>query len=258
MSQTILRALASILAVVFLAACATTAPPPDQRHPDDPWEPFNRNMYTFNRTLDKAIMRPIARGYTTVVPDPIERRVTNIFRNLASLPRIANLLLQGRPGDSARMLERFFVNSVFGLAGMFDVATKADIPNHNADFGQTLAVWGWDNSRYLMLPLLGPSTVRDGLGSGVDRFGDVLWREVIDGRAYIVATEIVQTRSNLLPRERQLENAFDEYLFVRDAWLQNRKFRITGEAETLDYDSFLDEDDDWDDWEEPEPDEQEQ
>ncbi len=246
MNRTSIKIMASVLALILVAGCATNAAPPDQRHPDDPWEPFNRNMYTVNRTLDKAVVRPIARGYTTVVPDPIERRVSNIFDNLESLPVIVNLLLQGRPGDSGQMLKRFVFNSVFGVAGMFDVSTRAGLPDYDEDFGQTLAVWGWDSSRYLVLPLFGPSTVRDGLGRGVDRFGDVIWREAVDGRTYLVVTEVVQTRANFLPREQQLEDAFDEYLFVRDAWLQNRKFKITGESETPDYDSFLD-DEDWDD-----------
>ena len=243
-----LRGLSLLAATALLCACATTAPPPDQRHPQDPWEPYNRNMYAFNRAIDKAIFKPVATGYEYVVPDPIETGVTNFFTNLKSIPVIANLGLQGRPVDTITMIVRFTVNSVFGLGGILDVATRSGVPQYDEDFGQTLAVWGWDESRYFVIPLLGPSTLRDGLARPVDSFGDVLWREVIDGREYGIAVDLIQTRANLLPREERLEDAYDEYLFVRDAWLQNRQFKITGETQTPDYESFLEEDD-WDDYE---------
>ena len=244
------RTTATFLLALLLTACATTAPPPDQRDPTDPWEPYNRNMYKFNRTLDKAIIRPVATGYETVVPDPVETGITNFFDNLQSLPVMINLTLQGRPGDTARMLERFFLNTVFGLAGFFDVASKYDLPDYDEDLGQTLAVWGWEDSRYFMLPFLGPSTLRDGLARPADSYMDVIWRAAIDGREYGIAVDLIQTRANLLPREEQLKDAFDEYLFVRDAWLQNREFKITGERATPDYDSFL-EDEDWEEEQEP-------
>lgn len=236
------RVLIIALLTSLLAACATTAPPPDQRDPTDPWEPFNRNMYEFNRTLDKAIIRPVAVGYERVVPDPVETGVTNFFDNLRSLPTMINLTLQGRPGDTVKSLVRFTMNSVFGLAGFFDVATRSGVPNFDEDFGQTLAVWGWGDSRYLVLPLLGPSTLRDGLARPVDTYSDVLWRKAVEGRTYGIVVDLIQQRANALGREEQLRDAFDEYLFVRDAWLQNREFKITGERETPDYDSFLEDD----------------
>jgi len=229
---------------LLLTACATTAPPPGQRDPVDPWEPFNRNMYQFNRTLDTAIIRPVAVGYEQIVPDPVETGITNFFDNLETLPTVFNLVLQGRPADSVTTVFRFTMNSVFGLAGFFDVATRSGVPKYEEDLGQTLAVWGWADSRYLVLPFLGPSTLRDGLARPVDSYSDVLWREAVNGREYGIALDLIQMRANLLGREEQLEDAFDEYLFVRDAWLQNREFRITGESATPDYDSFL-EDDDW-------------
>jgi len=247
---TIPKKLLVLGAALLLGACATNAPPPDERHPRDPWEPYNRNMYTFNRTLDKAFFRPLATGYETVVPDPVETGVTNFFDNLESLKTIFNLILQGRPADSGRMVHRFLVNSVFGVAGIFDVATAGGLPEFEEDFGQTMAIWGWEDSRYFVIPLLGPSTLRDGLGQPVDSFTDILWREAISEYPWAIGIDLVQDRANLLPREDQLEDAFDEYLFVRDAWLQNREFKITGETETPDYDSFLDESD----WEDEQPD----
>ena len=239
-----IKTLTTSLLALLLTACATTAPPPDQRDPQDPWEPYNRNMYKFNRSLDKAIFRPVATGYEAVVPDPVETGVTNFFENLQSLPVMINLTLQGRPGDTVKMMVRFTMNSVFGLAGIFDVATRSGVPDYDEDLGQTLAVWGWADSRYFVLPFMGPSTLRDGLATPVDSYWDFLWREAIDGREYGIAVELIQTRANLLPREDDLKDAFDEYLFVRDAWLQNREFKITGESATPDYDAYLD-DEDW-------------
>ncbi len=240
------RALAIALLASLMAACATTAPPPDQRDPVDPWEPYNRNMYKFNRTLDKAVLRPVAKGYAAVVPDPVETGITNFFDNLLSLQTILNLLLQGRPAESVEMTVRFTMNSVFGIAGLFDVATPSGVPNYDEDFGQTLAIWGWEDSRYLMLPLLGPSTLRDGLAEFPDSYSNIVWRRAVNGREWGLAIGIIQRRANALPREKQLQEAYDEYLFIRDAWLQNREFKITGESATPDYESFL-EDDDWDD-----------
>lgn len=236
--------LATVAAALLLSACATNAPPPEERDPVDPWEPFNRSVYQFNRTLDKAVVRPVARGYTTVVPDPVETGVTNFFDNLLSLQVMINLALQGRPGDTARMFERFFLNTVFGLAGIFDVSTMSGLPDYEEDFGQTLAVWGWKDSRYLVLPLLGPSTLRDGLAEIPDSYSNIVWREALQGREWGLAIDLIQRRANALEREKQLEDAYDEYLFVRDAWLQNREFKITGESQTPDYESFLEDGED--------------
>lgn len=244
------RAMLAGLMIVLVSACATTAPPPDQRDPADPWEPFNRNMYAFNRTVDKAVLRPIARGYEAVMPDPAEQGVTNFLDNIQSIPVIWNLLLQGEPADAGRMFERFFVNTVFGVAGIFDIATRAGLPDYDEDFGQTLAVWGWKDSRYLVLPLLGPSTLRDSIGRPIEfggpipyaEYGSYFWSLVTDDYPWLIAADIVQRRANLLPLDAQLEDAFDEYLFVRDSWLQRRNFLITGESETPDYEAFLDED----------------
>lgn len=240
--NTIHRLILVLMMTLLVSACATTAPPPDQRDPADPWEPFNRNIYSFNRAVDKAILRPLARGYTAITPDPVERGIGNVFKNVQSVPVILNLLLQGEPADAGRMFERFFVNTVFGVAGIFDVATQAGLPDYDKDFGQTLAVWGWDDSRYLVLPLFGPSTVRDALGRPVDVVTSVPWNEASDGRQWLRGVNLIQARARLLPGESQLEAAFDEYLFVRDAWLQRRNFLITGESETPDYEAFLDED----------------
>ncbi len=223
----------------LLAACAAT--PATKPDPADPWEGYNRAMYGFNRALDKAVLRPVARGYDWITPEPVQRGVGNVFTNLHYPVVVLNLALQGRPADSGIALGRFAVNSTFGVVGIFDVATRWDIPAYAEDFGQTLAVWGWRDSRYLMLPLLGPSTLRDGPARGVDWMTDVAAAWVRDEVGYGPAVvEVIDTRAGLLDREADLEEAYDEYLFVRDAWLQHRHFLIdNGQSETPDYEEFL-------------------
>ena len=229
-----------LLVLPLLTACAGSRVA-EESHPRDPWEGYNRAMYSLNRTLDKAVLRPVARGYDWVLPGPVQDGVGNVFTNLHYPVVILNLALQGRPLDSGVALGRFVVNSTLGIAGVFDVATRLEIPEFDEDFGQTLAVWGWRDSRYLMLPLLGPSTLRDGPALGVDWATDVAWNWARDEAGYgLVAVEVVDTRAGLLDREDDLEEAYDEYLFVRDAWLQHRDFLIdNGESELPDYEDFL-------------------
>ena len=239
------RSLSLLALALLLSACATVpAPPPEQRTPADPWEPLNRQIYAFNRAADRAVLRPVARGYQTITPAPVRTGVTNFFDNLRSPVVILNLLLQGRPGESLAHFERFFVNSVYGIGGIFDLASRADLPDHDADLGMTFATWGWEDSRYLMLPFVGPSTLRDGIGF----YGDSFVNPVLDGvrkqGSYgVLALDIIQIRAGLLPLDERIEEAFDPYLFLRDGYLQRRDFEIHGEQTDLpDYDAFLDED----------------
>ncbi len=243
------RLLPLALTALLLSACATTSAPSSERHPDDPWEPFNRSVYAFNSAADKAVLRPVARGYDAITPQPVQRGVRNFFRNLRSPVIMVNLLLQGRPGDLEEEFQRFVTNTLYGIGGLFDVATAGGIDKHEADMGQTLAGWGWEDSRFLMLPLLGPSTVRDTWGRGADSFADVAWRRAYQEGAYgLLALRIIETRAALLPLDAQLEGAFDEYVLIRDGWLQRRNFLIrAGEVDVPDYDAWLD-DEDWEDW----------
>ena len=237
-----MKCLLQLLLAPLLVACAATGTPSAEPDPRDPWEGYNRAMYGFNRTLDKAVLRPVARGYDWITPDPVQRSVGNVFTNLHYPVVVLNLALQGRPADSVTAAGRFVVNSTAGVAGAFDVATKIGMPRFEEDFGQTLAVWGWRDSRYLMLPLLGPSTLRDGPARGVDWMTDVAAAWVRDEAGYgPTVVEVVDTRAGLLEREKDLEEAYDEYLFVRDAWLQRRHFLIdNGKSELPEYEDFLD------------------
>ncbi len=236
------KPLAALVLALLLGGCATTSSPPAERAPEDPWEPMNRQIFAFNQTADRAVLRPIARGYDAVTPDPVQTGITNFFDNLRSPVVILNLLLQGRGGESLAHFERFFVNSVYGVGGIFDLADHADMPDHDADLGMTFARWGWEDSRYLMLPFAGPSTLRDGLGFWGDSFVNPVLDAVRNEGSYgVLALDVVQIRANLLPLDEQIEQAFDPYLFVRDGYLQRRNFAIFGEDSALpDYDAFLD------------------
>lgn len=238
----------AVLATVLLAGCATTAaPPPDERHPQDPWEPYNRRVFAFNDALDRAMLRPLAVGYDKVAPRPVKHGVRNFFANIRSPVNQVNLLLQGRPKDAGTELGRFALNTVFGIGGLFDVASNADIPSYREDFGQTMAVWGWEDSRYFVLPLLGPSTLRDGIGRPADSYANFIWRWALDETSYWwIGLDVIQIRHALLPLDDDLRDAYDPYTFMRDGWLQHRAHQISeGEQDLPDYESFLEED--WDD-----------
>jgi len=242
-----MRRLSIVLIALLLTACATTAAPPEERHPDDPWEPWNRSVYSFNSSVDKAVLRPVAVGYTKVTPRPVRTGVSNFFRNLRSPIIMANMMLQGRGGDLEQEFQRFFTNTVYGIGGLFDVAGAGDIEDNDADLGQTLAGWGWEESRFVILPLLGPSTVRDTVGRIGDGAADEPWRLAYHRGGFgLLALRIVDGRVGLFPLDDELAAAYDEYILVRDGWLQRRNYFIHGaQTETPDYEAWLD--DDWDD-----------
>lgn len=230
-----------LLAAALLGGCATTGNSELTDPVNDPWEPFNRKVYAFNDAVDEAILEPVARGYRKVTPDPIERGVHNFVTNLKYPVTIVNLALQGKFKETLAGTGRFLANSIFGLGGLIDVASKEGIPNYNEDFGQTLAVWGYEDSRYLVLPLLGPSTVRDGISRPVDALTNPISYLAGEEDIYTpLVLDIVDTRARLLEQTDELETAYDPYLLMRDAYLQNREFRIyDGEPPLPDYEDFL-------------------
>lgn len=198
---------------------------------DDPWEGFNRKMHSFNNVVDRFVLRPAALGYKRVTPDSVQAGVSRFFANLSMPVTAVNQALQGRPGDAASSLGRFAVNTTIGIVGIFDPAARFGMPwPDGEDFGQTLAIWGWRDSRYLVLPLLGPRTVRDAVGL----VGDLPLSPVshIDDSTVAIgfqALEFVDARTRLLPADQLRRDALDDYLFVRDAWLQRRKHLIEQE-----------------------------
>jgi phospholipid-binding lipoprotein MlaA len=226
---------------LLLAGCAGT----QNRHTDperDPWEGFNRKVYAFNEGLDKAILRPVAVGYDKIIPDPFQRGVGNFFRNLDAPVTFVNQLLQGEFKQSGSTVGRFLINSTFGLLGFFDVATKMNLPYYDEDLGQTLLKWGYADSRYLLLPILGPSTVRDGVGRFVDSYYHPVGR-ALHGReiwAYWILRGIDQ-RARYLDQDAELQQAYDPYVLLRDVWMQSRQYKIhDGESPMTDYDLYLD------------------
>lgn len=223
MSHSVYRILIiCILLFGGLAGCATTA-----SHPNDPFEEFNRNMFTLNKDLDAMVMKPMAEVYQTIAPEPVDKGVSNFFNNLDDIVVVFNDLMQFKFEQAASDSGRFLVNSTVGLLGFFDVATGMGLPKHNEDFGQTLGYWGIESSPYLVLPLLGPSTVRDTVGFGVDMWLDPTM--YIDSKAATEtnAVKFVDLRADLMSAEQVLDAAaLDPYTFMRDAYLQRRNYLL--------------------------------
>ena len=196
----------------------------------DPWEPMNRRIHAFNNAVDRAVARPLARAYVTVVPQPLRLGVTNFFDNLGSPLTFVNQVLQGRPRDAVQTLGRFLVNSTLGIGGVFDPASDLKMKRRSEDFGQTLGIWGWRSSRYIELPFFGPRTFRDVVGLAGDAPLSVVQRIEQDKvRIALQGIQLVDTRAQLLSLDTLRENAPDEYAMVRDAWLQRRTFQIEGD-----------------------------
>lgn len=210
-----------------LGGCATTG---QAANPRDPWEPFNRNMYTFNEGLDRVLLKPAATWYRDKVPPPVRTGVANFFGNLGDLWSAANALMQFHLQDAEENLARFQLNTMFGLFGIFDIASDINIERHREDFGQTLGRWGVSSGPYLMLPFFGPSTLRDAIAMPVDVRYNLLHQvqgAATRDTAYVLRT--VDQRANLLRVGSMLEGAaLDKYSFTRDAYLQRRRAEIQG------------------------------
>lgn len=192
----------------------------------DPWESWNREVYAFNETVDDWVLRPVAEGYQWVMPDIADRAVTNFFSNLGEVPNFINSVLQLKGEHAVVAAGRFTYNTVFGLGGLFDVATAFDLPERPEDFGQTLGYWGVGSGPYLMLPLLGPSSPRDFAGSLTDSLVFPTARDYMDSpeKWYLLGLFVVDTRADLLSAERFMSG--DSYTFVRNAYLQRREYLI--------------------------------
>jgi phospholipid-binding lipoprotein MlaA len=243
-----MAALAAI-PVLLLGGCATRGTT-SRPTADDPLETVNRAVYRFNDFADRVVLRPLAVGYTRALPPQIRTGVFNFFDNALYPLTIVNDVLQGKFRQGGRDLGRFTLNSTVGLLGLFDPASDIGLGRHDEDFGQTLAVWGVGNGPYLMVPIFGPYTLRDGFGALLDApltpFFDVGEDEGAErAAAYLVYS--VDKRSRLLDVDEQVRDAFDPYVFVRDTYYQNRDYRIKdGNVDDdelyLDEEEFLDDD----------------
>lgn len=205
--------------------------------PADPFEPVNRGVFRFNDSLDRWLLKPVARGYDWLLPDPVQRGIGNMFNNL-TVPGVAlNQFLQGKPVAGVQDVGRFVVNSTVGVAGYFDVAAKNGMPRHEEDFGQTFAVWGAAAGPFLMIPLGGPATTTHAVGMVLDAFTNPLLLISPNRDRYIAfALNAVDSRAQLLSAEKLISG--DKYLFIRDAYLQRRDFLINDGV--VEEDPFLD------------------
>jgi phospholipid-binding lipoprotein MlaA len=220
---------------LMLSACASTGANPEMvgnEQISDPFEGVNRSVLSVNESIDKAVIEPIARGYRYVAPKPVRQGVRNVLRNLKSPVIMGNELLQGDLEGFANATGRLFINTLLGVGGVFDIADMGGIPYESEDFGQTLATWGVGNGPYVVLPLMGPSTVRDGTGMLVDSFADpvciYMFDEDLEWLHYTrVGVGVLDTREELLDIIDDLRaNSFDYYAAIRSAYYQRRQAMV--------------------------------
>lgn len=236
-----------VLSALGFAAClAAPAVASAQDAQTDPWEGFNRNMFAVHEGVDRAVLEPVARGYRTITPSPVRQGVLNFLRNLRGPVIFVNDVLQGEIGRAGTTAARFGINTTVGIAGLFDPARSMGLDRHDEDFGQTLAVWGLDSGPYIFVPLLGPTTLRDGVGSIVDiAFDPLTWAEFDEADEVRVGRGIL---SGVSAREGVLEtvddirrDALDPYVTIRTSYGLLRESAIqNGPANVQDLPDFDD------------------
>ncbi|WP_116808532.1 MlaA family lipoprotein [Steroidobacter cummioxidans] len=223
--STLLRAAAPLLLALVVAGCASA---PGRTTNKESFEGFNRGVYKFNDALDRGALKPVAKGYRKVVPQFVRTGVGNVLSNLEGPGTFINQFLQGKVVLGLKDTGRFLINTTLGVVGIFDVATPLGLEKNDEDFGQTLAHWGVPSGPYLMLPLFGPSSVRDAPSRVFDwfvtplQYTDLPWQA--DWAQRLISP--IHTRSELLPLDATIKRAYDPYVFIRDAWVQQREFKI--------------------------------
>ena len=234
-----LRRVIGALALAVLGGCASVPPAGPgmtpaavATTPGDPWEAWNRKVYAFNDAIDTAVLKPIAQGYEAVVPELVRKGISNVLGNIRDVWSAANQLLQGKLQYGLEMGMRVATNTFIGLGGLLDPATEMGLVRRQEDFGQTLGKWGVHSGPYLVLPLLGPSSVRDTAGFLADRqTGPSSLPPTAGGRYSVTAVEVIDTRARLLPAGKLLDQvALDRYSFLRDAYLSQRRDAVYGGA----------------------------
>ena len=228
------------VALLLTTACATA---PEDKSVSDPFEGMNRAVFVFNDSIDRALLAPVARSYDVVTPAFMQTGVRNFFANLYDLNGAVNALLQWRFDEVARNSGRFVVNTTLGIFGLVDVAAEIGITPYRTDFGHTLAIWGLRPGPYLMVPFLGPRTVRSGAGTLFDTVVSPQWQLDTTSRNLLFAFEVVDNRAVLSAADDLITG--DRYIFVRDAYLQQREYFVTGGAVVDTFSDFEDEID-WD------------
>ena len=238
----------ALMLAIGLATTASAAETEAEGHPRDPWEGFNRAMFGFNDTLDFYLLKPVAKGYDKAMPDPLQDGVSNFFNNIGEIKTIFNGLLQFKFKQAGLDTTRFLVNTTVGVFGFIDIGSRIGLEQHDEDFGQTLGYWGVGSGPYLVLPLLGPNTLRDSIGLIPDDY--ISPYQTVDHdltRYSIRALQVVDLRAGLLEAESLI--AGDRYSFFRDAYLQRRDFLVNDGKMA---DDFLEDDDLFDDFDEEE------
>lgn len=231
--------------VLMLGACASTEE--SSRVAYDPWEPLNRSVHEVNDVSDRFLLKPVAKGYEAVVPGFMRKGVTNFSRNLLTPGSAINNFLQGKPRDGFSEITRFLFNSTIGIAGLIDVSTIAGLDERHEDFGQTFAVWGVPDGPYVVLPFLGPKTLRDATALPLDMLADPLWHyDDSSVRDPLNVLRIINLRANLLKLDNLIEDSKDPYVTIRESYLQNRNFEVYDGDPPVDDDFYDDFDDDFD------------
>lgn len=214
-----------LLSCLLVGGCATL--PSGQPDPRDPWERYNRATFKFNDALDRAFAKPVAKAYVKVTPRVVRTGINNAFNNLENVPTIINDALQGKFRQAGHDSARFLLNSTLGLGGLFDPASAAGLEANDEDLGQTLGKWGVKSGPFLILPILGPSTVRDALARAADTYIEpVAYLSDKSTRYIIRGVDLLDQRASLLELDAQLERSFDRYAFVRNAWMQRREYQV--------------------------------
>lgn len=220
-----------LLCCGLMTGCATKG---KQSNPD-PLEPLNRGIYTLNKAADKMFINPVAMVYKSTMPPPVRASVTNVFHNVGEIPTMANDILQGNPKAFGVSFSRLLINSTLGLVGIFDIASEFGLKRHTEDFGQTLRKWGYKDSIYLVLPILGPSTVRDTIGLFGNYFVSPPKYFKPKERNSYYGVLLLSTKANLLEHQKILESAgVDEYSLVKASYLQMREYDSVGSTLSTD------------------------
>ncbi len=213
--------------LALLVGCATSP----NAHPKDPLEPMNRSIYKFNDAVDGAVLKPLATGYKAALPSPIRRGITNFFNNISDVWSMVNHTLQFEFANAGKTAARLGINTFLGIGGLFDIATDANITPPKADLGQTLGKWGVPSGPYVVIPILGPSSVRDGTGTITATYYDPV--NLLSDRATrsaLTLTRITDVRAQLLSATDAVDEiALDKYSFVRDIYLKRRQNMIKAE-----------------------------
>lgn len=238
-----IRSFGILALCVALGGCAST--PTGDRVEYDPWEGLNRPVYRFTETADRFTLKPIAKGYRKLIPSPIRQGVTNFSRNLLAPVSSLNNFLQGKPARGVNEFGRFVINSTFGIGGIFDVASTRGLEPRFEDFGQTAAVWGVPDGPYVIIPFLGPQTLRDAVLLPLTIISDPLYHyNVSSVRDRLYFLRLINLRAQVLPLEDLMQDSKDRYVTLRESYLQNRRFEIYDGNPPIEddfYDEFLDE-----------------